>query len=270
MCFVGLWFLGIFMCCGEALDNQPLARSPSESLGCVHIPAGFKAEIVACEPLIESPVAFEWGADGRLWVVEMRDYPSTATNVFMTNRAEHGVDYGLRYSRLLNRTGGGSGRIVALEDTHGDGVYDKAVVFLDGLDYPNGICPWRNGVMVSAGGEIFYAESTDGTGKANVRKTILSGFNPGNPQHRVNGFDYGLDNWLYAANGDSGGRIRSYAGGQTTMMGGCDLRFRPDTGEFDLQAGTSQYGRHRDDWGNWFGNQNVAWLWHYCVPLPYL
>ncbi len=165
---------------------------------------------------------------------------------------------------------GHNGRIVCLEDTNGDGVYEKATVFLDGLSYPNGICPWRKGVIVSAGGEIFYAYSTNGNGKADVRKTILSGFSLGNPQHRVNGFDYGLDNWLYAANGDSGGRIRSFAGGGVTALGGCDLRFRPDTGEFELQAGTSQYGRHRDDWGNWFGNHNVTWLWHYYVPLQYL
>jgi len=165
---------------------------------------------------------------------------------------------------------GHNGRVVFLEDTKENGVYDKATVFLDGLSYPNGLCPWRKGVIVSAGGEIFYAYSTNGNGKADVRKTILSGFTLGNPQHRVNGFDYGLDNWLYAANGDSGGRIRSFAGGRITFMGGCDLRFRPDTGEFELQAGTSQYGRHRDDWGNWFGNHNVTWLWHYYLPLQYL
>ena len=39
------------------------------------VPPGFKIELVASEPVIESPVAFEWGGDGKLWVVEMRDYP---------------------------------------------------------------------------------------------------------------------------------------------------------------------------------------------------
>ena len=36
---------------------------------------GFKVELVAHEPLVLDPVAFDWGADGKLWVVEMRDYP---------------------------------------------------------------------------------------------------------------------------------------------------------------------------------------------------
>src|SRR5439155_5669372 len=34
--------------------------------------------------------------------------------------------------------------------------------------------------------------------------------------------------------------------------------------------GNAQYGRHRDDWGNWFGNNNSAWLWHYFVPEEYI
>jgi glucose/arabinose dehydrogenase len=250
VCLIVLSLLGIFSCRGDALGNQPSPKSPLESLDCIRVPTGFKVEIVATEPLIESPVAFEWGADGKLWVVEMRDYSGG-----VRTRSGPSVAKALE--------GGEAGRIVFLEDSKGDGVYDKSTVFLDGLSYPNGICPWRNGVIVSAGGEIFFAYSTNRNGQADVRKTILSGFFQGNPQHRVNGFDYGLDNWLYAANGDSGGRIRSFAGGGVIPIGGCDLRFRPDTGEFDLQAGTSQYGRHRDDWGNWFGNRNVTWLWHY-------
>ena len=272
--------LGIPSCLGDALDNQPSPKSACESLDCIGVPPGFKVEIVATEPLIESPVAFEWGADGKLWVVEMRDYPGrigTRRGPSVASSFAPPVEQTPHLNPLpasrgegIDRLQGDSGRIVFLEDTKGDGVYDKSTVFLDGLSYPNGICPWCKGVIVSAGGEIFYAYGTNGSGKADVRKTILSGFSLGNPQHRVNGFDYGLDNWLYAANGDSGGRIRSFAGGGVTAMGGCDLRFRPDTGEFDLQAGTSQYGRHRDDWGNWFGNHNVTWLWHYYVPLQYL
>lgn len=75
VCLIELSLLGMFSCWGEALDNQPSPKSPLESLGCIRVPPGFRVEIVATEPLIESPVAFDWGADGKLWVVEMRDYP---------------------------------------------------------------------------------------------------------------------------------------------------------------------------------------------------
>jgi hypothetical protein len=95
-----------------------------------------------------------------------------------------------------------------LEDTDNDGRYDKSTVFLEGVNFPTGVMPWRNGVLVSAAPDIFYAEDSDGDGKADIRTVLFSGFVEGNQQHRVNGFEYGLDNWVYGANGDSGGKIR--------------------------------------------------------------
>jgi hypothetical protein len=76
VCLIVLTLLGISSCWGAAADNQPSPESPLESLDCIRVPPGFRVEIVAAEPLIESPVAFEWGADGKLWVVEMQDYPN--------------------------------------------------------------------------------------------------------------------------------------------------------------------------------------------------
>src|SRR6185503_18178075 len=96
-------------------------------------------------------------------------------------------------------------------------------------------------------------------GKADLRKTLFSGFKEGNQQHRANGFDYGLDNWLYGANGDSSGEIASHVlpmsprqgelgkAGETpaarlTSISGRDFRFRPDDGAFETQAGQTQFG----------------------------
>ena len=49
--------------------------SPSEAVGSLRVKAGLHVELVASEPLIESPVAIAFGADGKLWVAEMCDYP---------------------------------------------------------------------------------------------------------------------------------------------------------------------------------------------------
>ncbi len=58
--------------------------------------------------------------------------------------------------------------------------------------------------------------------------------------------------------------------GQSVSLQGRDFRFRPDTGEFEAIEGSTQYGRNRDDWGNWFGNANYTWLWHYPLPARYV
>jgi putative membrane-bound dehydrogenase-like protein len=235
-----------------AFDSPP-PKSPEESLKCMQVRPGFKVELVAAEPLVMDPVAFDWGADGKLWVVEMGDYPT-------------GID----------GNGKPGGIVRYLEDTNDDGRYDKSTVFLSGVPFPNGVMAWRSGVLVSAAPKVFYAEDRDGDGKADHRVDLLEGFGEGNQQHRVNGFDYGLDNWVYAANGDSSGTIRALAGvqgpvsrSQGSNLRGHDFRFQPDTGAFELIEGQTQFGRHRDDWGNWFGNNNPNWGWHYWISERY-
>ncbi|MEO7318402.1 MAG: HEAT repeat domain-containing protein, partial [Chthoniobacteraceae bacterium] len=42
------------------------------------------------------------------------------------------------------------------------------------------------------------------------------------------------------------------------------------TFEFEAVSGNGQFGRRRDDWGNWFANNNPAWLWHYTIEDRYL
>ena len=224
-------------------DEPPRAKTPEASRASIHVEPGYRVELVAAEPLIEDPVAFDWSADGRLWVVEMGDYP-------------------------LGEDGHGkpNGRVRVLEDTDGDGAYDRAATFLDGLSYPNGVMCWRGGVLISSAPDIFYAEDTDGDGVADVRRVLFTGFAESNPQHRVNGFDFGLDGWVYAADGESPGGVRSEATGEVIELRGRDVRFRPDDGTIELASGRSQFGLGRDDWGDWFGNNNSVWAWHVAVP----
>src|SRR5438552_2543664 len=246
-------------------------KTPEASLGAIRVRPGFKAELVVSEPLIVDPVAFDWGPDGKFWVVEMRDYPLGIPDSGGSPDAVKAKASGSSSRPSPGVNGYKPGGVVKyLEDTDGDGRFDKATVFLENVNFPNGIMAWRKGVLVSAAPEIFYAEDTNADGRADVRKPLLVGFNEGNQQHRVNGFEYGLDNWVYAANGGSGGTIRCVLTGQAANLRGHDLRFKPDTGEFELVEGQTQFGRHRDDWGNWFGNENPTWLWHYFLPEHYL
>jgi putative membrane-bound dehydrogenase-like protein len=143
-------------------------------------------------------------------------------------------------------------------------------LFLDGLSYPNGVMAWGRGVLVSAAPEVFYAEDTDGDGRADKREPLITGFGEANPQHRVNGFTWGLDNWVHCAMGESGGAIHSVKRNEDVELGNRDFRFRPSTGEIDPQTGSTQFQRITDDWGNWFGSDNIHPLWHYVLPDEYL
>src|SRR5207302_3755283 len=131
-------------------DVEPEAKSPEASLRCLKPRPGFVAELVASEPLVQDPISFAWGPDGKLWVVEMGDYP-----LGVDGKGKHG------------------GRIKFLEKTKGgDGPYDKATVFLDNLGYPTGVTPYGKGVIVTCAPDIFYAEDV-GTVKKEV---LFTGF----------------------------------------------------------------------------------------------
>lgn len=235
-------------------DQIPTSKTPAAARQSMRVAAGYRVDLVAHEPLTMDPVALDWGPDGRMWVAEMADYP-----------------------RGIDDKGQPGGRIRQLEDTDGDGIYDKSTLFLDGVPFPNGVLAWKKGVLVSAAPEVFYAEDTDGDGKADVKKVLFTGFAEGNQQHRANGFVRGLDNWLYLANGDSGGSIRVVGtmtgpvpNGKSVDIRSRDVRIRPDTGDIEAVAGQTQFGRNRDDWGNWFGNNNSRPMWHYLLDDHYL
>jgi putative membrane-bound dehydrogenase-like protein len=247
LAFLAGWCLVAAAAGADDRPADPGPKSPEQALKLMQVRPGYRVELAAAEPLVCDPIALAWGPDGRLWVVEMGDYP-------------------------LGEDGKGKpcGRVKFLEDTDGDGRYDKATVFLDNVPFPTGVMPWRKGVLVTAAPDLFYAEDTTGDGRADVRKVLFTGFNEGNQQHRVNGFVWGLDNWVYCANGDSGGRVRSVLTGQTLDIRGRDFRIKPDTGEIELTSGQSQYSKCRDDWGNWFGGNNSLPFWHVVLEDRYL
>ncbi len=231
-------------------DSEPIPAV--ESLKHIQVPAGYRVELVASEPNVLDPVAFDWDAAQRLWVVEMADYPL-------------GMD----------GQGKGGGRVRVLEDQDRDGFFETSHLFAENLNFPNGILAWRDGVLVSAAPEILFLRDTDGDGKCDSREVLLQGFNEGNQQLRVNGLRWGIDNWVYCANGGHhanhglGTQVLSNRNGQSTTVGSRDFRFQPDNGVLQLESGPSQFGRNRDAWGHWFGTQNANPLWQYVISDRY-
>lgn len=185
-------------------------------------------EPVATEPDIVDPVAAAWDEDGNLYVVEMRGYPANAPE----------------------------GAVRRLTDADGDGVYDASTVFADRLPSPTSVLPWKGGIIVIAAPELLYLRDANRDGIADERRTLFYGFGQGAPFARANGLYWGLDNWVYAANGGSGGVI-SRPDAATALIASlaADFRFRPDTYAIEAIPGLSQFGACQDEWGHRF----VSW-----------
>jgi putative membrane-bound dehydrogenase-like protein len=228
----------------QTSTTQP--TSANDALAAIQTHDDFVVEIMAAEPLIASPVAIDFGPNGELYVAEMMDYGRNVEDDFKP-----------------------SGRVKVLADRDQDGHFDRATVLVDGLRFPTDVKAWRKGVIVCDAPDVIYLEDTDGDGIADVRKTLLTGFETHNAQARVNSLRWGLDNWLYGSCGLFGGRIRSSSGAELEL-GASDFRFRPESGQIELVTGRTQQGRARNDWGDWFGCENGSLCDHYPLANHYL
>jgi len=149
----------------------PLAND--EALASFAVSPGLRVEVAAAEPEIADPIAMSFDESGALYVVEMRDYSE--------RRAEK------------------LSRVKRLTDRDGDGRFETATVFLDGLAWATGIACWNGGVFVAASPDIVFAKDTDGDGVADEKKIVFE--NPAidsrNLEHQNGGFYWNLDNWIY-------------------------------------------------------------------------
>ncbi len=224
------------------------------------IQEGFEIELFAAEPLIKDPVDMEIDEDGHLFVVEMPGYP---------------LDLGR------------SGRVKQLIDTDQDGYPDESIIFADSLLLPTGIMRWKNGFIITDPPEVLYLEDSDGDGKADIREVLLTGFALSNPQHNLNNPVYGLDNWIYLANegyfttvdyndlfGDEGTAVHfpHITDGPILPQNAGDrnVRFKPDDGELEMCAASTQFGQSFDPWGHHFQTSNFHPLWHEVIAARYL
>ena len=160
--FVLLLTFFLFAALVQAQSDSPL--TPEQALAASRLAPGLRIELVAAEPMVVDPVALAFDEKGRMYVVEDRGNP----------------------------TGPGPGKppagIIALvEDTDGDGRFEKRTVFADGLTFPNGVMPWKGGVFVTCAPDLLYLKDTDGDGRADVRRVVFTGFaTTGNTQLYVN------------------------------------------------------------------------------------
>src|SRR6218665_2137097 len=69
-----------------------------------------------------------------------------------------------------------------------DGIADKTTVFADGLLIPTGVLPGDGGAYVANSTELLHLSDTDGDGKADKKKIVLSGFGTEDTHHIIHTF----------------------------------------------------------------------------------
>lgn len=231
---------------GAAFSSEPL--EPAEALADFQLPTGYRIELVAAEPEMVDPVAIAFDEKGRLWVVEMHNYPSLAPGEAP------------------------SSRIRILEDHDGDGRFETASTFADGLLFPTGLQLWRGGVIVTLAGQIVYFPDENRDGRADRQEPWFEGFATLNEQLRANHPQLAADGWVYVAGGLRGGQIRNLRdpSADPVSINGRDFAFDPVTGHCKAVSGNGQFGLTFDDFGRRFTCSNRNPLFEVMFEQRYL
>jgi mono/diheme cytochrome c family protein/glucose/arabinose dehydrogenase len=208
-------------------------RTPEQEHATFTLAPGFRAELVAADPLVGDPIALQFGPDGRLWVLEMRGY-------------------------MPNADGAGErepvGMVAVLTDTDADGKYDQRVVFADKLVMARAISLVGDGLLVAEPPKLWFMRDTNGDGVADEKTEVAGDYgNINNPEHNANGLMWAMDNWIYSANFTA--RFRWLGDGRFAR-------------EPTITRG--QWGITQDDVGRIFYNSNSDPIRHDPVPAAYL
>ncbi len=159
---------------------DPSPETPLESMKHIYLPPGYHLQLVASEPMISQPVAIVWDGNGVMYVAEMLTY-------------------------MVNVDGTGEGMklctVKRLEDTNGDGVMDKATVFIDSLVLPRMMLTIGHKLLVNETNtyNIYSYEDTNGDGKADKKVQVYKNdeVDTKNLEHQKSGLIWNIDNRIY-------------------------------------------------------------------------
>jgi putative membrane-bound dehydrogenase-like protein len=143
------------------------------------LPEGLEIEQVAGPPLVNRPIVADFDEDGRLYVAD-----SSGSNDPVKVQLEKKPH-----------------RIVRLQDTHGDGKFDKATVFADRMMFPEGVMCLDGSVYVGAPPSIWKLTDTHGAGVADKREEWYKGKTLGGCANDIHGPYAGPDGWIYWCKG---------------------------------------------------------------------
>jgi mono/diheme cytochrome c family protein/glucose/arabinose dehydrogenase len=214
------------------VSKESPTLTPEAELKTLHVPPGYRVELVASEPMVVDPVVVDYDLEGRLWVLEMLGFmPDTS-----------GTD-----SREP------LGRVVVLEDENDDGRMDKRTVFMDKLILPRALKILEHGVLIAEPPNLWLARDTNGDLKADTKDLVRNDYGrlEGNPEHNANSLHWGLDNVIYTSE-------HTY-------------HLQLKNGKFDVIPTLSrgQWGVGSDDGGRIYRNWNEQPLFVDIVPARY-
>lgn len=228
-------------------DPEPGITSAEEQASFT-LREGFTVNLFASEADgIRNPVQMRWDEKGRLWVICIPTYPHVRPG-------EEPRDY-----------------ILVCEDTDGDHRADRFTRFAEGLYLPLGLEHGDGGLYVCENTRLLHLKDTDGDGKADQRRIVLSGFGTGDSHQLINAPIWGPGGRLWFTQGHHAySRVETPWGIERLDKAGL-WRFHPRRLRLDAffnrsTAGANCWGVAFDDWGQVYHNTGAQFAAYFTLP----
>ena len=212
-----------------AADEKPLPT----------VPEGFTIERVAGHPLVEHPMLAQFDDRGRLFIAE-----SAGKN--------------LPAAELLTEF---PNFIRMLEDTDGDGVFDKSTIFADRMTFPMGALWYRDALYVASPPNVWKLQDTDDDGVADHREVIVTKFGFTGNAADVHGCFLGPEGRIYWVEGRHGHEFKDDEGNITSKgLGARIFSCKTDGSDVQIYCGGGMDNPVEIDFtpeGEIFGTVNI-------------
>ncbi len=169
-----------YLVLAQADPKRPVAATaaldPAATASQFKLPPGFRTELITAEPDVVQPIAYTIDDRGRLWVLENTNYPTSP--------------------------GQPKDRVLILEDSDGDGKFEKRSVFWDKATFSSGIAVGFGGVWIGSPPNLLFIPNKDGDAVPDGEpQVVLDGWGAEDTHETFNNFTWGPDGWLYGTQG---------------------------------------------------------------------
>ena len=205
----------------------------------ISVPEGYTIELAAGPTLVRHPIMAGFDERGRLYVAE-----TAGVNMQRPELEE----------KLPNF-------VTRLEDTDGDGRFDKRTTFADKLTFPQGAM-WHEGwLYVASSGAIWRFADKDDDGVAEIREKIVGSFGYTGNAADVHGCFLGPEGRIWWCEGRHGHDIVDAAGNSVSKGKAARIfSSRPDGSDVRIHCGGGMDNPVEIDWtdeGEMLGTVNI-------------
>lgn len=240
---------------GDESDPTP----PEQAVKLFQVHKDFEMEGIAAEPEVMQPLYMSFDHRGRMWVVQYLQYPFPA-----------GLKV-VKYDQYLRAVFDkvpqappnhvkGADKVSVLEDTDGDGTFDKVKDVITGLNIVSAVTVGKGGIWVLNPPYLMFYPDADGDDIPDGDPEVhLSGFGLEDTHSVANSIKWGPDGWLYGANGStSTGTVSSAVTKNVHFKGQMIWRYHPETKIFEIfaEGGGNTFSLEIDSKGRVFSGTN--------------